>query len=163
LAITDIPNALVTLAKLTQGADGQVLAAPGGVNTWTPSPTITGTVTAGALLPGAFGGGTPAQHVLYRDNVVKAWVRFTGAAGVIGVSFNVSSITRVAAGTYTVSWTRAFAAASYVVIAIPESASSLYARINGLNAVQAGVLVANSTTGVATDPDWVDVIAIGAQ
>ena len=55
--------------------------------------------------------GTPTQ---FQDGsgtqigtLCRAWVKFTGATGVVGASFNVSSVTRNAAGDYTVNFSTA--------------------------------------------------------
>ena len=45
----------------------------------------------------------------------KAWVNFNGASGAISASYNVSSITRTAAGRYTVTMTNALSDANYAV------------------------------------------------
>ncbi len=165
LALTDIPNALITQAKLVQGADGQVLAAPGGVNTFTNSPTITGAVTVGSLVPGAAPGGTPAQHALYRNNVAKAWVRFIGSTGGIVASFNVTSVTRVGAGQYFFTVTRAFSSAHYATVITCESGSALFGKTTSRSTTQINILLVVSSTGVAggVDADYVDVVCMGDQ
>lgn len=48
----------------------------------------------------------------YADNVPKAWVIFAGATGAITAQYNVSSVTRNAAGDYTVAFTNALASAN---------------------------------------------------
>jgi hypothetical protein len=48
--------------------------------------------------------------------IAKAWVNFQGASGTINGSFNVSSVTRTAAGAYTVNFTTAMANANYSVV-----------------------------------------------
>lgn len=50
-----------------------------------------------------------------------AWVSFNGTTGAIFSSYNVSSITRNAAGDYTINFTSPMADANYVVIAMPQS------------------------------------------
>ena len=49
--------------------------------------------------------------------IAKAWARFTGSTGAIEGSFNVSSITRNAAGDYTVNFTTAMPNANYATVA----------------------------------------------
>lgn len=44
----------------------------------------------------------------------RAWVNFNGSTGAINASFNVSSVTLVSTGTYTVSFTNAFPNTNYV-------------------------------------------------
>jgi hypothetical protein len=47
----------------------------------------------------------------------KAWVNFDGTSGSIRASYNVSSVTRVATGEYTINYTNAFADTNYATIA----------------------------------------------
>lgn len=55
----------------------------------------------------------------------KAWASFNGTNGAINASFNISSITRTAAGKYTATMTTALASADYslVVSSGPNSAT----------------------------------------
>lgn len=46
----------------------------------------------------------------------KAWVKFNGANGTISASYNVTSVTRTAVGTYSINFTTAIADANYVVV-----------------------------------------------
>ena len=54
-----------------------------------------------------------ATGVVYSKTTAKAWVTFTGFTGAILSSFNVSSVTRVSAGVYTVNFTSAMPNANY--------------------------------------------------
>jgi hypothetical protein len=45
--------------------------------------------------------------------IPKAWVNWAGASGTINNSFNVSSITRTATGTYTINFTTAMPSSTY--------------------------------------------------
>lgn len=56
-------------------------------------------------------GGRPA---VTKGAFVQAWVKFAGATGVIDKAFNVSSVTRTAAGDHTVNFTTPFADTGYV-------------------------------------------------
>ena len=53
----------------------------------------------------------------------KAWVNWNGSSGSIRASYNVSSITRTAQGSYTINFTNAFADANY--------GNSFSASVNG--------------------------------
>jgi hypothetical protein len=55
---------------------------------------------------------------------VKAWVNFVGSSASITGSYNVSSVTRVSTGTYTVNYTNAFANTNYTAIANSSNSSS---------------------------------------
>jgi hypothetical protein len=48
--------------------------------------------------------------------IAKAWVNFNGTNGVRNSSFNVSSVTRSAAGTYAITFTTAMPDANYVFV-----------------------------------------------
>lgn len=142
---------------------------------WTGSPTLSGTVTAGAIAVSGNGAitpaavsGTPAQHALYRDNVVKGWAKVTLSAGTpsIAASFNVSGITDTGLGQITVTWDRDFASAAYAVEAtVQVTATNLVTSVDGNTAPTAGATVINSLTlgGSLADPAAYHILAIGAQ
>lgn len=71
----------------------------------------------------------------------KAWVRFVGSSGSINASYNVSSVTRNAAGNYTVNLTNALSDANYSV--------SLSASKDGYNASSAVGSAASTYTASA--------------
>lgn len=68
------------------------------------SDQTTATSTSVAVVPGV-----QQNH----PSAAKAWVYFTGSTGAILASYNVTSITRNAAGDYTVNFTTAFTSANY--------------------------------------------------
>lgn len=59
--------------------------------------------------------GSPLQHGLYRENVVKVWFLAEATAGVFALinSFNVASITDGAAGNFSITFDRDFANSDY--------------------------------------------------
>ena len=63
---------------------------------------------------------TASTGVLATQNgmtgICKAWVNFNGTSGSIYKGFNVSSVTRTAAGFYTVNFTTAMPDANYAVV-----------------------------------------------
>ena len=65
---------------------------------------------------------TASTGVLATQNgmtgIAKAWVNFVGSTAVINASFNVSSVTRTAAGNYTINFTTAMPNANYSVCAM---------------------------------------------
>jgi hypothetical protein len=117
--------------------------------------------TNAAFTPAAVSG-TPAQHALYRENVVKGWIK-CDYSGSISDSFNVSGITDNATGDTTVTWDRDFASAHYAATAsaLTTTAASLVAVLNTLAA--GSCRIRTSDTGVPTDGDILTVIAIGDQ
>jgi len=50
------------------------------------------------------------------SGIAKAWVNFNGTNGVRNSSFNVSSVTRTAGGTYTIAFTTAMPNANYTFV-----------------------------------------------
>lgn len=140
----------------------------------TSSPTF-GAVTATGLVTGAgFTGsgnvaitpaavsGTPAQHGLFRENVVKGWI-LCNYAGAITASFNVSSITDNGDGDTTVTWDRDFASGAYVVVASAlrvgaQRYTSLIAQLAGSVRIET-----DNQVGSAVDADSLHVLAIGDQ
>src|SRR3990167_2156820 len=67
----------------------------------------------------------PQRHALYQQNVPSAWVTFRGKVGAsIYASFNVTSVTRDSAGTYTVTCDRNFAQGSaYAIFAMAQQST----------------------------------------
>lgn len=136
----------------------------------------TGTVsTATAFIPASLGAGpslgnTPAQHGLYRENVVKGWINFKGTATAsIYGSFNISALTRNSTGNYTITWDYDFAATPYAVMGITDNQANLgeimidtSGTSAGLSTTIAGIVTTNKA-GTLIDPLVATLIAIGGQ
>lgn len=114
----------------------------------------TGTATNKVVQPGV-------QH--FHPSAAKAWVRFAGNTGAIGVSYNVSSITRNSAGNYTVNFTTAFSTVNYAVIATPMGGSSLLIGTGSSSATGSCVVRSTFTDGTPTDPTTMSVVCFGDQ
>jgi hypothetical protein len=71
---------------------------------------MAGTIVADQLQDGA-GNSTSMDNAIYGS--AKAWVQFNATTGARNGSYNVSSVTRSAAGTYIVNYTNAMANANY--------------------------------------------------
>ena len=98
-----------------------------------------------------------------------AWVEFAGSSGTINASYNVSSITRNAAGDYTVNFTSATTNIYYVPFASCSPNSSLPARLLPVMYTNAGGITTIAPTtsafrfscynypnaGTTYDPDYV--------
>jgi hypothetical protein len=69
--------------------------------------------SSGSVFVGPTATQNGATGVVYSKTTAKAWVTFTGSTGAILSSFNVSSVTRVSAGSYTVNFTSAMPNANY--------------------------------------------------
>lgn len=121
------------------------------------SATMAGTV---GMVPAEVSG-TPAQHGLYRENVLKGWV-VCDYAGTILDSFNVSSITDVSPGNTTVTWDRDFASVNYAVTAEVESVTHLLTT-HAIKAVGSVSMRTWTTSGNPSDATSLSVMAIGDQ
>ena len=93
--------------------------------------------------PPQFNDGSGAQI----GTLCRAWVNFVGATGVRTGSFNVSSVTRTATGTYTVNITNAFADTTGSINhgGQPNLTSATWASTSTISVATA------SYTGVAAD------------
>src|SRR5437762_14167032 len=113
LAPNAIPRArgggLMTASGLTD--DGTTLTAASRALTVGGVVTVTGN---NAIVPAAVSG-TPAQHGLFQENVVKGWLK-AGVAADITASFNATALTDAGAGQLTVTWARSFVNSTYVVV-----------------------------------------------
>jgi hypothetical protein len=87
--------------------------------------------------------GVAPGNTVYHPGVAKAWVSFTGATGAVLESHNVSSVTRTAAGQYTINFTTAFATANYTV-----AGSAIQSGVNGVATVPS--TPGTTTCGVGT-------------
>lgn len=113
----------------------------------------------------------PAQHALYTQNTPKAWVNFIGrdtnGAATISSAFNVSSVTRIAAGQYTITYQRSFAAASnYAVLGsafLFGNSAIVMGHVNVPTPTDATVIFFNSTNNVGADPHECMVTVMGNQ
>jgi hypothetical protein len=138
---------------------------------------ITPTLYIGVGAPGNVGIGTtaPAEQVhasanIRADgkfigiNVAKAWVEFDGTTGTIKSAFNVTSVTRISTGTYTVTFTNAMADTNYAVLAIAasEANGSLIGGAGGSNKLTGSVRVVSTNPNVAlSDSSHISVIILG--
>jgi hypothetical protein len=95
------------------------------------------------------GGSTVANTAGYvnsRTNA-RAWVKFTGSTGAILASYNVASVTRTAAGLFTIAFTTALADANYVPFITGSSSGSAGSQPWGY--VSTGVTQAVGSFGIA--------------
>ena len=104
---------------------------------------------------------TASTGVLATQNgmtgIAKAWVQFTGASGgaTINQSFNVSSVTRTATGTYTITFTTAMPNANYSVASACGNAGTNTAYTSGYNIVPTTTTYGfYSLTGAGSNTDF---------
>ena len=90
--------------------------------------------------------------------IAKAWVYFNGTTATIrGTAFNVSSITRVTSGNYTVNLTTAMPNTNFVVVTNSDASQSYFLATakQSVNTTSAfGVQTLNGS-GTANDSDYV--------
>ena len=99
-------------------------------------------------------------------NACKAWVNFNGTGTVaIRDSYNVTSITDNGTGDYTVNFTNAMSDANYCFCMSVGDGTSGTRNIGLASAPAAAslnVITALSTTGAASDEDYISVAIFGA-
>ena len=145
LDTADIGDDTITVAKIADGTDGELLTwdssgeattipvgtsgqvltsnGAGAEPTWQDS---TSTAASQAQMEGASSNTvfvTPGRQQ-YHPGMAKAWVKFAGASGAISASYNVSSVSRGGTGTYTVNFTNAFSSSNYCAIVSMTYASA---------------------------------------
>jgi len=121
----------------------------------------------GALTGTVVGPATPTKNALYKDNIVKAWVKFNGSTAAINDSFGVASVAKNSTGDYTISWANSFATAHYGIIATAMTAAGFNVvctdSLNPPSTSSARVKVVRVSTEAAVDATEVYVLAIGEQ
>jgi hypothetical protein len=94
--------------------------------------------------------------------IAKAWVNFVGGTGAITGSFNVSSVTRSATGTYQVNFTTAMPDANYAVAGSANDNAGIVTTFGGTySTTTSRILVATSTNGAAADFSRICAIYLG--
>jgi hypothetical protein len=107
---------------------------------------------------------TPSQQQQH-DSAAKAWVNFVGSSGTINASYNVTSVTRASAGSYTVNFTTAFANNAYACTGSAEDSSTNEFIKMGTTGKTTSVLpvLALSSFSATADPANVSVVCFGRQ
>lgn len=168
-------NATAAFGVTATGLGNSVLAVTttGGAPAFSTGPTVdaltiatAGTLTvnpSGSIVAAAVTAGTPVQHALYRDNVVKAWLTAAGNSTAAAAAFNVTSIAVNGTGDYTISWDRDFATAtSYATVVSPVHNTILTTTVVSQTTGSTRVIFA-TLAGSAIHPTFYNVLAIGAQ
>jgi hypothetical protein len=154
VASIDTANGAITISGLItrSSQDLRVTAA-------SKSDQETGTSTTSVVTPANFKNS---------DSAVKAWCVFNGTTvgtNACDASFNVTSVTRFGAGTYTVNFATAFASTSYACTAMGATTSN--AMVYGNSAAQTtstfGLYSVVSTTNAVVDPVRVHIACYGRQ
>lgn len=99
------------------------------------------------------------QH--FHKSAGKFWVNFDGAADTINTSYNVSSITDIGNGLWTVSFTNAFSTgSSYTASAIGTGSNNTYA-IQSVGTTSVGLACVGAVSGSGAEPSVVTVSGFG--
>jgi hypothetical protein len=120
---------------------------------------MAGIICADTLQDGA-GNSTAMDNAIYGS--AKAWANWNGSSGSIRSSYNVSSVTRISTGQYTVSFTNALSNANYSVAgaAYNNNAGGESLRINTAPTASS-VQVLTSSSGNAFDSTYSTVVIFG--
>jgi len=123
-----------------------------------------GTIATGTITTATISTLNAPSGVLATQNgmtgIAKAWVNFNGTNGNINASFNVSSVTRTATGTYTVTFSTAMPDTYYTTLAASTDTPTYQALAGGSgNSTGSTVITAfNRGSGAATDYNPIFVV-----
>ena len=112
---------------------------------------MAGTIAADVLMDGA-GNSTAMDNAIYGS--AKAWVQFgvSGSVCTINASYNVSSVTYVGSGNYTINYTNAFADTHYSASGITNQNNyNAYMCLQTLNTSSTTVIVRNAANNAYVD------------
>lgn len=108
--------------------------------------------------------GSPVANTLYKSNIIKGWIAFTGGGTPAAMdSFNVSSIDDTATGDYGVNWDTDFADANYAVVASGEYANNATVDSTARTAAIAHIAAFDIGSGAKSDATEIHVMAISDQ
>lgn len=112
--------------------------------------TVNDSTSSSAIVSTADGSGIIKLQSNGVTTNALAWVRFNGASGAIASSYNVSSVTRNALGTYVVNFATALADTNYTAFGSP-SPNTGYSYNPGpvIFFTNGGSIVAPSTTSIS--------------
>lgn len=121
---------------------------------------MAGTLTIGTLSDGT--NSTSATNCI--QGSAKAWVNFNGTGTVaINASYNVSSITDVGVGQYTINYTNSFADANYAVsgnVGLLNAGNSVYSWYHQTKATNNISIFVTNSTGSGYDFNSVSVMVM---
>ena len=99
------------------------------------------------------------------SGIAKAWVNFNGSTATVISSFNVSSVTRVATGQYTASFTTAMSNANYSIVGMASAGATAYGFLTG-DGTQTTTVIQNlfsrTYANAAQDSTYISVSIFGA-
>ena len=80
--------------------------------------------------------------------IAKAWVLYNASAQTITGSFNVSSVTYNATGTFTINYTTAMPNSNYSVLGMTQTKQTVNGCFMSINSNSSGTVTQYNTTGV---------------
>jgi hypothetical protein len=83
--------------------------------------------------------------------IARAWVNFTGSTATINLNLNATSVSRTAAGNYTITWSVTAPNTSYFVVASAESGSAFTTTIGTKTTTTTQIFSYVSNTAALTD------------
>jgi hypothetical protein len=98
-----------------------------------------------------------------QNAAIGAWVNFNGNGGAtIRASYNVTSVTRVSAGTYTITFTNAFPDTNYAIAWTGDNTGGINVDYSGVTArTTSSVAVRQyNTSSTAVDATWANLIVV---
>jgi hypothetical protein len=151
-------GSVTAIPFITVDAKGRITSATTGTFSSTPAD---GSITFAKLSTST----TESDNVASRT--AKAWVRFNGATPTIASSFNVSSVSRGAAGSYTVNFATSMSDANYSAVITTSDLSGVASACAMLNTSAPTTTAFNANTvrrdnGAGFDPVYVSVVVFGS-
>ncbi len=144
-----------------------------------PGLTVSGVSSLGSILVNsgtllAVAPSPPIANEVYRESIIRGWVRFNGTTvasfGDVGSSstgiadsYNVSGVHDAGTGDYDIFWDTDFANANYATCALGGSQIDTTVSHASPTTSQVNIRGATASTGVAFDMGESSVIAIGDQ
>lgn len=167
IAAGDLP-AITGLSHITSGSiDGNTLffLNEAGSNAYTELSNLTASVAD--MEAGTTNSRMVVPQLQHRHpSAAKGWVRFDGTGTIaIDASYNVSSITDLGTGFYTVNWDTDFSSANYCVVAATGTSGvrAFVDLVDETSQSAGGSTVFCSSGGAGTDCNLVCVVAFGDQ
>lgn len=138
---------------------------------WTNSTTIQG-ISAASKSDQQTGTSTTApvtpSQAQSHDSAIKAWVNFVGSSGALNGSYNVTGVSRTGTGSYTITFTTAFANTNYACAgSVEDNGGNEFIKFGSTVASHKTIttqdLFALNTSNALADPTNVNIHCTGRQ
>lgn len=128
------------------------------INTPTLSGDVAGTYTLSNAVTLSDSPATPVNNNIYRESIIKAWVRYVVGTGVVA-SYNVASVSNLSTGKWRVNYTTSPGTAFACVATAGGSSTPREASFDGITSTYVEVMTATAS-GTLTDYDF-NVYVVG--